>query len=193
MDPDSKSRDLITAFDLLCKAHVFHKCVHSNSKSLTLDADSDAKVFKAYFLDVGLLLTRLQFSEVTFNIQADSAIKGDIFEQFVAQMLAYARGPFYPPDLFYWLRDKKSTNAEIDFLIQKNGLIAPIEVKNQSLNHMKSLATYNDEIKPKLNLNFYLGQPETIHWASHKTNPSANTKLLRLPIYLAERVYSFLA
>jgi len=60
---------------------------------------------------------------------------GKMAEQFVGQELK-ASGR---DDLFYWIRDKRGSSAETDFLIEKDGEIFPIEVKNGKAGKLKSL------------------------------------------------------
>ena len=55
---------------------------------------------------------------------------GPIAEQFIAQHLFYWHGSFVPPSLNYWSRDGKSASAEVDFAVQYEGAIIPIEVKS---------------------------------------------------------------
>lgn len=60
-------------------------------------------------------------------------MRGSLKEQFVAQHLAYL-DPSEDPQLFYWLKDKSSQKAEIDFIytLRTKTLpeIIPIEVKS---------------------------------------------------------------
>ncbi|MDA9271930.1 DUF4143 domain-containing protein [bacterium] len=65
--------------------------------------------------------------------------QGEMAEQFVAQeMMAYAN--FHKQaKLYYWHREAKNSNAEVDFIILKNGEIIPVEVKSASKGSMKSL------------------------------------------------------
>jgi predicted AAA+ superfamily ATPase len=184
IDSAIKSRDLSRAYDLLCKSRLMLKCVHTNATGLSLAGQSDESVFKSFLLDVGLLLSKLEVAQRPFDLKSDIAEKGKIFEQFVAQMLFYAKGPIYEPKLYYWLRDKKSRNAEVDFVIQTNQEIVPIEVKNQPLTKMRSLQLFCKEQNIKRAVNFYLG--------TYSREQIADTQILRLPIYLAEMVYRIL-
>ena len=61
--------------------------------------------------------------------------KGQLAEQFVAQeMLAWQDS-----NLFYWVRDSKSSNAEVDFITVCDGEIYPIEVKSGAGGSLTSL------------------------------------------------------
>lgn len=49
--------------------------------------------------------------------------------------------------LYYWAREAKNSNAELDYLIVKNSEIVPIEVKSGSKGRMKSLAIFLENYK----------------------------------------------
>jgi predicted AAA+ superfamily ATPase len=51
------------------------------------------------------------------------------------------------PQLYYWQRESKSSNAEIDFLIQKENKIIPIEIKSGTSGKMQSLYLFMNEKK----------------------------------------------
>jgi len=67
---------------------------------------------------------------------------GGIAEQFVAEeFIAYA-DKNKPVSLYYWHREARSSNAEIDFLCIKNNKIIPVEVKSGTQGGMKSLHSF---------------------------------------------------
>jgi predicted AAA+ superfamily ATPase len=69
---------------------------------------------------------------------------GAIAEQFVAQeFLAYSP-PKAKGELFYWQREVPSSNAEVDMLAVKEGMIVPIEVKSGVKGGMKSMQVFFD-------------------------------------------------
>jgi predicted AAA+ superfamily ATPase len=45
-------------------------------------------------------------------------------------------------DLFYWHREAKSSNAEVDYVTTAAGKIVPVEVKSSTTGSMKSLKTF---------------------------------------------------
>lgn len=96
----------------------------------------DVSSFKLYMSDVGLLSARTGIMPETLvrNLLSD-VYKGALAENYVAQTLK-ANGY----ELFYWTSD--SPVAEVDFLIQKEGEVIPIEVKFDTNLHAKSLSHY---------------------------------------------------
>ena len=64
-----------------------------------------------------------------------SIYEGALAEQFVGQELR----SFFGSELFYWSRAEKSSSAEVDYLVAKEGTIYPIEVKSGPAGRLKSL------------------------------------------------------
>ena len=63
-------------------------------------------------------------------------------EQFAGQELIAYQNPYTKPGLYYWCRDAKNSNAEIDYLIEINSEIVPIEIKSGSTGRMISLLIF---------------------------------------------------
>ena len=88
-------------------------------------------------LDIGLL-QRLCQVPVEMELKQEDLLamyRGKLAEQFVAQeLLALQDAPIY-----YWSRDAKNSNAEVDFLVVCNGNIYPVEVKSGAGGGLKSL------------------------------------------------------
>jgi len=125
------------AFDLLNKAGVLKKIPSANPSGLPLGATANQKKFKASILDIGLM-QRLCGTPVDLELQRKdllSMFRGKLAEQFVAQELLFYHGP----DLFYWSRDARGSNAEVDYLLTFSGKIYPIEVKSGAAGSLKSL------------------------------------------------------
>ncbi|MEM6317652.1 MAG: ATP-binding protein [Bacteroidota bacterium] len=132
------------AFDLLTTARVLHKVRTTSPAGLPLAAGASDKKFKAIFVDVGLL-SRLNGLSLSVEYQKKDLLamyQGALAEQFVGQeLLATSQEA-----LFYWARNAKSSNAEVDYLAVRGSDIVPIEVKNSTAGRLKSLhlllATY---------------------------------------------------
>ena len=65
--------------------------------------------------------------------------KGAVAEQFVGQELLAYQNPYTRPLLYYWAREAKNSNAELDYLTQKEADIIPIEVKSGATGKLKSM------------------------------------------------------
>lgn len=141
---DYQSRDIKKVLWLLKQARLLHYCYHTNAAALPLSAQTDQSVFKIYFLDVGLFnyMTGSSWDSIRQMKDAELITKGVIAEQFAAQHLAYSEKGLEEPSLFYWLRDKKTENAEVDFVISHAGKITPIEIKSGQSGRLKSLVQF---------------------------------------------------
>ncbi len=68
--------------------------------------------------------------------------RGRAAEQIVAQELRILLDKKFQEKQYYWMRDKKGTTAEIDFIWQQNAQIIPIEVKTGLHSHLRSLHSF---------------------------------------------------
>lgn len=149
IDNNIQSRDLKAALDLLVKANIALKCTHTNGNGVPLNAESDLKKFKMYFLDIGLALNLLGIRMNDYPLMKFESLinKGGLAEQFVAQEIISRQDSSRSPELFYWHREEKSSTAEVDFLIAEGENVVPIEVKSGTNKGKKSLAIFMDEKK----------------------------------------------
>jgi predicted AAA+ superfamily ATPase len=140
VDREIKSRDLKEALELLETAGVVSRIRQAGGAGLPLAASVNEAYFKVLFLDVGLL-------HAISGIYADTAkekdlaaiFKGAVAEQFAGQELIAHQNPFTKPALYYWGRQAKNSTAEVDYLIELDAQIIPIEIKSGSTGRMKSL------------------------------------------------------
>lgn len=96
--------------------------------------------------------------------------RGKLAEQFVAQELM----AWHSPELFYWARDARGSNAEVDYLVVREGRIYPVEVKSGAGGSLRSL---------HLMLENYPNCPQglVLYTGPYKTLPGQ--KLVFLPLY----------
>ncbi len=190
--PEYQSRDIRRVIDLLCDARVILKCLHTNASGIPLQALVDDSVYKLYFLDVGLFNSILGLN-VSDLLELDGALlatKGMIAEQFVAQHLADFSNGLEKPELFYWLRDKKKSNAEVDFVISSGSEIIPIEVKSGRSKHLKSLDQFMYEGHAKRAIRLHLD--EDFESFKFKTKRKA-FDLLNIPLYAVGKINELIA
>lgn len=139
-----KARELEPALTLLCMAGIVTKVLESSGQGIPLGAQASDKNFKTLFLDVAL-------SQVVLGIELGDWIvdpfkefinKGELIEAFVGQELLAYSNPFSERHLYYWRREERGSHAEIDYLIQKERNVLPIEVKSGSGRVMQSLKLF---------------------------------------------------
>ncbi len=199
IDSDSKTREIRKALEMLIKAKLLTPCFHSEaSPSGTLENQYDDSIFKIYFLDIGLLNASLEtsWSDISKNYENLFMIKGFMAEQFVAQHLLYMKEPHLEPKLFYWLRDKSTARAEVDFVIQKNSTKYPIEVKADQSGGFKSLSYFCSEKKTtvaiKMSLAPYSKFLKTTKILKKGESKPVQYELVNVPIYFIESIIHFL-
>lgn len=146
IDRESRSRDLKNALDLLILAGIVKPVYMSSASGLPLGAQIKQSKFKLIFLDVGLMQNacglqgQLSIDEDFMRINS-----GAIAEQFVGQELRAYSDRYKPSSLFFWARDKKSSSAEVDYIIDIGNKIFPIEVKAGKTGTLKSLKLFLKE------------------------------------------------
>ena len=88
-------------------------------------------------LDIGLFGSMMGISRITEFQKSNllSIFQGAMAEQFVGQEILAATNTA----LYYWSREAKSSNAETDYLVEKQGQIIPVEVKSGKGGSLKSL------------------------------------------------------
>ncbi len=102
----------------------------------------DIDAFKIYVSDLGLLCAKkdLAANDVLYMVEELNDFKGGMTENYVNLQLTINGYRTY-----YWESDR---GAEIDFIIQREGNIIPIEVKSADNTRAKSLRVYIDTFKP---------------------------------------------
>jgi predicted AAA+ superfamily ATPase len=191
INPNSQAREVKAAIDLLVKAGIISRVSHSNASGLPLGAEINHKIFKLYFLDIGLLNTMCGTRHLSLDTLMNARFinEGNIAEQFIAQHLLYTGRPNYNPELFYWLREAKSKNAEVDFVIPNEGETVPVEVKAGKSGTLKSLHQFIGQKQLKVALRFDLNLPtrQTVEFKLPQESSSSKFTLTSLPLYMVSR------
>jgi uncharacterized protein len=191
---DENAREVRYAIDLLSKARVITHVHHSHCTGIPLSAESDNNVYKLLFLDIGLMNRLLGNDWLSLNSMEERELvnEGPIAEQFIGQHLFFKGNIRETPSLHYWLRKKKSTNAEVDYVISKGNLIIPIEVKSGKSGTMKSMLQFIHSRKSPLGVRFDLNPPsaqKVIHHLKQSTTvEKVAYTLISLPLYLVDQL-----
>ena len=133
-----------TTIEWLKKAGLVNIAYNISTPKLPISGYADRTKFKLYALDTGLLGAMLNLSSdiITDPNKLFTEYNGAFIESFVAMELSSLS-----TDLFYWTSGNK---AEIDFMIQKDETIYPIEVKSGKNLSMKSLQSYRHKYSNEL-------------------------------------------
>ncbi|NQZ57614.1 MAG: ATP-binding protein [Lentisphaeraceae bacterium] len=187
---DVRSEVIKKAMNLLTTARICHKIYAASADGIPLGATINYRKFKTLFLDTGLTSASLglQMDVEWKNTDLILVNKGAIAEQVTGQLLRTAQGAYSEPSLHYWARDKKGSEAEVDYLIQCGMNIVPIEVKSGSTGSMKSLHSLMSlkNLSHAIRINTDL--PSLVE-VKVKTTQSkkVNYTLLSLPIYMTDQ------
>ncbi|MBC8342754.1 MAG: ATP-binding protein [Bacteroidetes bacterium] len=183
-----KSREMGEALRVLEKAMLIYLLYPSSSVKPPLVPNTKRSP-KLQVLDTGILNYFGGFQKELFGTNdIDSVYQGKIAEHIVGQeLLACQTSPLYK--LHFWSREKKQSNAEIDFLIQYEDLIVPVEVKSGAKGRLRSLHQFIDRTPHKYAVRIYSGQLEINRI---KTLNGKDFTLLNLPFYLAGSIPEYL-
>jgi len=165
------------AFDLLCKARIVQKIPDCDPSGLPLAATANQKKFKGAVLDIGLMQRICQVA-VELELQQEKLLamyRGKLAEQFVAQELL----AWHSSELFYWARDARGSNAEVDYLAVKKNAIYPVEVKSGTGGSLKSM---------HLMLKTYSHCPHGLVLYDGSYSKLSAQKLVFLPLYSAATI-----
>ncbi len=163
------------AVGLLGLARLVLRVRASHANGVPLGGDVNPKSSKYLLFDTGLYLREsgLDLSEWMAEPPEKFVNRGKLAEMFVGLEIEKAAGPFADAQLFYWHREARSSNAEVDYLLQKGDRIVPVEVKSGKKGAMKSLGMLMDEKSIPLGLRF------------SQENLSDCGRVRVLPLYLA--------
>lgn len=157
VDRDIPSRELKEALNLLTKAGVIHKIRVTSAHGLPLSIHSNENKFKILFLDTGLMQRVCGLNRETALTDDFTAINsGALAEQFAGQEFIAGSTPYEKANFYYWRREKKGSNAEVDYLINRNTDIIPVEIKSGATGHLKSLRLFMQEYKSKFGIRLSL-------------------------------------
>ncbi|MEK8015657.1 MAG: AAA family ATPase [Candidatus Parabeggiatoa sp.] len=180
--------------ELLSMARVISKVVHSHCSGIPLQADIEEKVYKLLFLDVGMMnaLCGLNWRVISQLDDIKLVNEGAIAEQFIGQHLQALLAETPNRELTYWLREGRSYNAEVDFVIALEGNFIPIEVKSGATGSLKSLHQFMGNKQPPFAIRFDTALP-TVNQLDvviqiDKQRKPISYPLISLPLYLVERL-----
>ena len=168
----ARAKEYETAIMWLSDCGLIHQISRVNQARIPLKAYADLKAFKIYLLDVGLLGCMSHLSQKTI-IEGNSLFvefKGAMTEQYVCQQLKTIKDL----DVYYYTNDRG--NCEIDFVIDRDNQIIPIEVKAEENLKAKSLKTYSEKFSPDICVRTSMSDYRKEDW------------LINLPLYAIEEI-----
>lgn len=135
------------ALDLLIKAGLVIPVTHSAANGIPIGAEINIKKRKMLPLDTGLFqrILGLDMSEIFLSDDFNVVNKGAIAEIYAGLELQKSTSCYHKDDLYFWKREERGSNAEVDYLIQINEDIIPIEIKSGKRGSMQSLHLFLKE------------------------------------------------
>jgi hypothetical protein len=151
LDPNTSSQTLKNALRKLCEAGLIILVHSTSANGLPLYTYVNEKKCKILFLDVGLVKRACNLGlELLFTEDFFLVNDGALAEQFVGQELLASMGKEEMNSLFSWVRERKGSNAEIDYLVAVDSWMVPIEVKARAIGSLRSLKLFLSEKKVPL-------------------------------------------
>ena len=191
IDREYKAVQVREGLENLHLARLIHLVHHSDATGIPLSATINPKIFKVVFLDIGLQCAALGLNQLSIIKDHDWAWinRGSLAEQFVGQSLLKLNPSYYAPELFYWVREKPQSTAEVDYVWQHQNSIIPIEVKAGKTGRLKSLHYFMREKSWSLAVRFNADLPSFLKetFQLHEEG-SSSYHLFSLPFYLAEQL-----
>ena len=144
VEGDFRKRELAPALLLLEKARVVQKVQHTAGQGIPLGAQVNPEKCKIIMLDIALsqALLGLSLKEWILNPQDQFINKGPIIEAFIGQEILAYSDPRRPANLYYWQLSDRSDSAEVDYLLELNQTVIPVEVKSNKGTSLKSMRIF---------------------------------------------------
>jgi predicted AAA+ superfamily ATPase len=166
--------------DLLEMAGLVYRVTHSSSNGIPLGAEANPKKIKLLIFDTGIYQRILGLDVASLLLKDDIEVinKGNIAELFVGLELLKSNDAYERTALYYWHREAKNSQAEVDYVIQNQECIFPVEVKAGTKGAMQSMYLFMDEKKSRYGVRLSL------------ENFAEYGKVKVLPLYAASNIYT---
>lgn len=167
--PGARAREYEDALLWLSNAGLVHRVFRINNPGLPISAYDDLSAFKLYLADVGLLrrLSRLAPSAIREGNRIFTEFKGALTENYILQHLI----GLFDVTPRYWT---SGAQAEVDFIIQVENDVIPIEVKSEENIRSRSLTLYQQQYNPPFRIRYSL------------KNLKQDDGLLNIPLFMAD-------
>jgi len=141
----ARAKEFEVAIQWLVDCGLLLKCHRVSRPNIPLSAYQELEVFKLFLNDVGLLgaLADLHIRTLIEKDAIFTEFKGALTEQYVMQQLRLVNDRY----IGYWTNERST--AEVDFIIQEQGEVIPIEVKSGVNTRSKSFRLFYEKFKPE--------------------------------------------
>ena len=205
--PHERTEAIKRGLSAVLMASLAKKVIHTPARGAPLSSGANQDIFKLVPLDVGMSSTQALGSMKSLGLSQSIFSKweegnpvernwmGKLAECAIGQsLLAQTESQ---DKLYYWLREGKAANAEVDYVLGFDAQIVPIEVKSGSSGSLKSLHQFVAERHLKDAIRFGLNPPEIQKINVQTIMPGgesapANYNLHNLPLYLCDFAYEYI-
>lgn len=169
----ARAREYEDALQWLVNARLVHKIYRSTAPGLPIAAYDDLSAFKIYLVDVGLLRRLAQLAPTAFGEgnRLFTEFKGALTENYVLQTLLTQ----FEVTPRYW--SQTNPPYEVDFLIQRENDIFPVEVKSETNTAGKSLKKFRELFPDRVRLRIRFSL----------SNLKLDGDLLNIPLFMADQ------
>ena len=184
-----RAEDISEAFTILEKTHLLKLIYPTTNVQLPIQANN-RKSPKLQLLDTGLVNYFSGANKEAFlSDNLMNVYKGKIVEHIVAQELRHVFNSQLH-NIHFWVREKKQSNAEIDFVIPYEDKLIPIEVKSGSSGRLRSLHQFIDNASHNFAVRLYAGE---IRLEKSATINGKEFMLLNMPYYLSSKILGYIS
>jgi len=184
-----KSREMGESLRTLEKALLMQLVYPITTANLPMVPDIK-KSPRLQILDTGLLnyFVGIQ-KQIIGSDDLNSIYQGTLIEHLIGQeILSFQYNALSA--LNFWVKEKKESTAEVDYLFSYNGLIIPIEVKSGATGTLKSLHSFMDLAPHDIAIRFYAGALKITNAITQK---GKHYQILNLPYYLGSQIEKYIA
>ncbi|MCL1969432.1 MAG: AAA family ATPase [Bacteroidetes bacterium] len=143
----ASNRQIKDALELLIMAGLVYPVTHTAANGIPLGAEINPKMQRMFLFDTGIFqrILNLNMADILIFNNLKTVNRGALAEIFVALELIKVSSCYSPVNLYFWQREKSQSTAQIDFIVQKQDKIIPIEVKAGTQGAMQSLRLFMKE------------------------------------------------
>lgn len=183
-----KSKDVSESFRILEKTFFLHLMYPTTTTKIPA-VENLRKSPKLHILDTGIInkFAGVQLQILSSN-EIDKIFEGKIAEHITGQELLTLQTSVLHKNIF-WVKEKKQSNAEVDFILQINNMLIPVEVKLGKSGRLRSLMEFIDLAPHNFAVRVYSGK-----FSIEKTKTIRNKTffLLNLPFYLISQIEKYI-
>ena len=159
----SRAKEYELALAWLIDCNQVHKVNRITKPAIPLKAYEDKNAFKLFLVDIGLLAAMGDIDSKTLlgGNEIFTEFKGALTEQFIYQQMITA-SEFV---IRYWSSERST--SEVDFVLQYQGLVVPVEVKAEENLQAKSLKVYTEKFHPKISIRTSMSDFRQQEWLTN--------------------------